>query len=153
MAQQPTTRVRLPVPHGILAAHDVGELVGVSGTTIGQWARRGYIRSSQREREPRLYSVEDVAEASIVRALIDRGVRRRDVRRAVARLRELEGPWPLSRARLATADGRLLLRDPDAGWLELVPRGWQATSPPERADEVAIRFGAARGAGGYPTVA
>src|SRR3954452_3948472 len=76
-----------PRPHGSLLAADVGELVGVSGTTIGQWARRGYIRSSQSPADPRVYSVEDVAEASAVRALIERGVRRPDVRRTVERLR------------------------------------------------------------------
>ncbi|WP_205697805.1 MerR family transcriptional regulator [Conexibacter sp. SYSU D00693] len=128
------------MPHGTLVAHDVAELVGVSGTTIGQWARRGYIRSSQRDHEPRLYSVEDVAEAAIVRALLERGVPRPDVRRAVHRLRETSGAWPLSQARLATAGGRLLLHDREAGWLELRPRGWQATSPPEAADEVRLRL-------------
>ena len=123
--------------------------MGVSGTTIGQWARRGYIRSSQRETEPRLYSVEDVAEAAIIHALLDRGVRRQDVRRAVARLRRTAGEWPLSRARLATVDGHLLVCDPEAGWLELRPRGWQAVTAPSRPDEVRLRLGAAS----YPTVA
>ncbi|HYF24227.1 MAG TPA: MerR family transcriptional regulator [Baekduia sp.] len=131
----------MATPHGRLVAHDVGELVGVSGTTIGQWARRGYIRSSQRATEPRLYSVEDVAEAAIIRALLARGVRRRDIRRAVARLREAEGEWPLSRARLATVDRRLLLHDPDAGWLELGARGWQAVAAPAHPDEVRLRLG------------
>src|SRR3954451_12062355 len=92
-------RMREGRAHGRLLAADVGELVGVSGTTIGQWARRGYIRSSQAEGDPRVYAVEDVAEASVVRALLDRGVRRPAIRRAVARLRGAEngsGPgWPL----------------------------------------------------------
>jgi DNA-binding transcriptional MerR regulator len=132
--------------HGSLLAADVGELVGVSGTTVGQWARRGYIRSSQGDGEPRVYAVEDVAEASIVRALLDRGVRRPEVRRAVARLREPGRPWPLSAARLATiSDGgrtRLLLREDD-GWLELGPRGWQRVVPIGEIDEVRMRLGAA----------
>jgi DNA-binding transcriptional MerR regulator len=129
--------------HGSLPAADVGELVGVSGTTIGQWARRGYILSSQRVQEPRRYSVEDVAEAAIVRALLDRGVRRSDIRRTVARLRSSGRPWPLSGARLATArdDGRArLLVHEDGGWQELGPRGWQRVAVPGALDEVALRL-------------
>lgn len=134
-----------PRAHGSLLAADVGELVGVSGTTIGQWARRGYIRSSQREAEPRLYAVEDVAEAAIVHTLLARGVRRPDVRRAVARLRAAAGPapWPLADARLATTrDGgrtRLLLSEGD-GWLELTRRGWQRVAVVGPLDEVRLRL-------------
>ena len=46
-------------PHGHFLAAEAGELAGVSGTTIGQWARRGLIRSSVSDEEPRVYSVED----------------------------------------------------------------------------------------------
>ena len=74
-------------PHGHFLAAEVGELAGVSGTTIGQWARRGYIRSSASDGEPRVYSVEDVAEAAIVGELLDRGVAHADIRRAIDRLR------------------------------------------------------------------
>src|SRR3954464_14604442 len=116
--------------HGRLLAADVGELVGVSGTTIGQWARRGYIRSSQAAGDPRVYAVEDVAEAAVVRALLDRGVRRPVIRRAAERLRSAaaSGTWPLARARLGTVTERgrtRLLLDVDGGWHELGPRGWQ----------------------------
>jgi DNA-binding transcriptional MerR regulator len=119
-----------PRAHGRLLAADVGELVGVSGTTIGQWARRGYIRSSQGDAEPRVYAVEDVAEATVVRALLDRGVRRPAIRRVITRLREdaEAGAWPLVSVRLATAEdgGRArLLAHLDGGWHELRPRGWQ----------------------------
>src|ERR671938_374981 len=81
--------------HGHFLAGEVGELAGVSGNTIGQWARWGYIRASQSAGDPHVYSVEDVAEAAIVRALLARGVRHRDVRRASERLdrtRYREGP-------------------------------------------------------------
>ena len=50
----------------IFFAGEAGELAGVSGTTIGQWARWGYIRASQSAGDPHVYSVEDVAEAAIV---------------------------------------------------------------------------------------
>ena len=73
-------------PHGHFLAGEAGELAGVSGTTIGQWARWGYIRASQSAGDPHVYSVEDVAEAAIVSTLLERGVRHADVRRAIARL-------------------------------------------------------------------
>src|ERR687886_152685 len=51
-------------PHGHFLAGEAGELAGVSGNTIGQWARWGYIRASQSGGDPHVYSVEDVAEAA-----------------------------------------------------------------------------------------
>jgi DNA-binding transcriptional MerR regulator len=132
--------------HGRLMAADVGELVGVSGTTIGQWARRGYIRSSQREVEPRVYAVEDAVEAAIVHALLQRGLRRPEIRRAIARLRSPRSPWPLARVRLATVaeTGRTrLLVDDGAGWQELGPRGWQRVVAVGPVDEVSLRLAAA----------
>jgi hypothetical protein len=121
-------------PHGHFLAGEAGELAGVSGTTIGQWARWGYIRASQSTGDPHVYSVEDVAEAVMVHALLERGVRHADVRKAVASLAGYGG-WPLSEAPLATtADGgrpRIVLREPDGAY-ELVARGWQrmAAAPP-----------------------
>src|SRR4051795_2367500 len=114
--------------HGRLLAGEVGELAGVSGNTIGQWARWGYIRSSQSEGEPRVYSVEDVAEAAIVADLLARGVRHADVRQTVERRRGDDAAWPLSEARLAvTSDtGRplIVLREDGCAWT-LDARGWQ----------------------------
>lgn len=122
-------------PHGELSAGAVGELAGVSGNTIGQWARWGYIRASQSAGDPHVYSVEDVAEASIVSELLDRGVRHRDVRRAIAHLGEY-GDWPLSEAPLATTpEGRLLLLKENGEIYALSARGWQLmTAPPEIRD-------------------
>ena len=129
--------------HGRLSAADVGALVGVSGTTIGQWARRGYIDSSQRRREPRVYAVEDVIEAAIVRTLLDRGLRRPEVRRVIAHLRR-DGPrWPLSRIRVGTVSdsGRTrLLVHADGGWQELTPRGWQRVVALGEVEEVTLRL-------------
>jgi hypothetical protein len=94
----------------------------------------------------RVYAVEDVAEAAIVRALLDRGVRRPEIRRAVARLRRSSRPWPLSTAQLATiaqnGRTRLLLHEDGEGWLELGPRGWQRVVPVGELDEVRMRLGA-----------
>jgi DNA-binding transcriptional MerR regulator len=122
-------------PHGRLPAGEAGALAGVSGTTIGQWARRGYIASSQSDAEPRVYSVEDVAEAVIVAQLLERGVSHADVHSAIERLGRY-GAWPLSEAELATTveegRARIALRE-DGEWLVLGPRGWQASAEPRRA--------------------
>ena len=107
-------------------AGEVGELAGVSGNTIGQWARWGYIRASQSAGDPHVYSVEDVTEAAMVHTLLERGVSHAQVRRAIAHLAEY-GDWPLSEAPLAVTDGRARgsccasARAPFA----LSPRGWQ----------------------------
>jgi hypothetical protein len=126
-------------PHGNFLAGEAGELAGVSGTTIGQWARWGYIRPSQSAGVPHVYSVEDVAEAAIVQALLERGVRHRDVRRAVARL-DGYGRWPLSAAPLATTpDGRIVLRENGAAY-ELGARGWQLMATPPALEDVRLRL-------------
>jgi DNA-binding transcriptional MerR regulator len=136
-----------PRPHGSFLAGEVGELTGVSGTAIGQWARWGYIRSSQSDGEPRVYSVEDINEAAIVSELLARGVRHADVRRAIDRLAS-HGPWPLSEAPLGTiADGgraRIVLDERD-GIYELSPRGWQRVGPPPEVEGVRVRLRRAPG--------
>jgi DNA-binding transcriptional MerR regulator len=133
--------------HGHFLAAEVGELAGVSGTTIGQWARRGYIRSSASDGEPRVYGVEDVAEASIVAELLGRGVAHADVRRAIERLGEEYGDWPLSEAPLGTAvergRTRIVLRERD-GLYALAPRGWQRIAAPPAVDEVRLRLNRGR---------
>jgi hypothetical protein len=122
--------------HGHLTAGDAGELVGVTGNTIGQWARWGYIRASQSAGDPHVYSVEDVAEAAVVRALLVRKVRHREVRRAIQHLGDY-GLWPLSQAPLATPrDGRLVLLKENGGVFALSPRGWQLMADPPVFDEV-----------------
>ena len=132
-----------PRGHGRLLAGEVGELAGVSGTTIGQWARRGLIRSSQSEGEPRVYAVEDVAEAAIVADLLERGVRHADVRSTIERLGRGYGHWPLSEAHLATTgdDGRVLvvLRENGTAWA-LGDRGWQELLVVPPLDDVRVRL-------------
>jgi DNA-binding transcriptional MerR regulator len=129
-------------PHGHFLAAEAGELAGVSGTTIGQWARRGYIRSSVSDGEPRVYSVEDVAEAAIVRALLERGVGHAQVRRAIERLSGY-GDWPLSEAPLATTAGDrrplIVLREEDGAYA-LSPRGWQRMAAPPRLADIRLRL-------------
>ena len=113
----------------------------MSGTTIGQWARHGYIRPSQSAELPHVYSVEDVGEAAIVATLLSRGVRHGDVRRAIQRLRSY-GDWPLSEARLATTREprpRIVL-DEDGRRLVLTDRGWQLVAVAPPTDEVRLRL-------------
>jgi DNA-binding transcriptional MerR regulator len=132
---------RAPKPHGHFLAGEAGELAGVSGSTIGQWARWGYIRASQSQGDPHVYSVEDVAEAAIVHELLRRGVRHADVRRAIDRLHTY-GTWPLSDAPLATTAEprpRLVLRENGAAYA-LSPRGWQLMTAPPPLDDVRLRL-------------
>jgi hypothetical protein len=126
-------------PHGHFLAGEAGELAGVSGNTIGQWARWGYIRASRSAGDPHVYSVEDVAEAAIVHTLLERGVRHRDVRRAIARL-GCYGRWPLSDAPLATTpEGRIVLRE-NGGAYALSDRGWQLMATPPALEDVCLRL-------------
>ena len=124
-------------PHGRFLAGEAGDLVGVSGTTIGQWARRGYIRASRSTGDPHVYCLEDVAEAWVVHALLARGVGHAAVRRVIAAL-DGKRRWPLLGVPLATTDGdappRVVLCSPD-GVYALSVRGWQrlAVHPPLRA--------------------
>jgi DNA-binding transcriptional MerR regulator len=127
--------------HGSFLAGDVGELAGVSGNTIGQWARWGYIHASQSGGDPHVYSVEDVAEAAIVHELLARGLRHADVRRAIERLHSY-GTWPLSQAPLATTEEgrpRLVLRENGDAYA-LSPRGWQLMTSPPPLDDVRLRL-------------
>ena len=100
--------VKLP-PVGHYLAYEVGQLAGVSGERIGQWARHGYIRSSQSDGSPRIYSYQDVAEAIMVHGLISEGMPMRNIRAAVQNLRDEFGPWPLQDAPLYTASSRHIL--------------------------------------------
>ena len=115
-------------PRGYYLAREVGRLAGVSGDSIGQWARRGYIRSSQSEGRPRVYSFQDVAEAMVVHELLERRVRHRQIRKAIESLRDDFGDWPLTHAPLWTGTGKgrppLLIERGGVHW-DLADRPWQ----------------------------
>ncbi len=133
--------------HGEFLAGAVGDIAGVSGTTIGQWARWGYIRASRSDGIPHVYAFEDVLEALMVKALLDRGVSRPMIRRAVAQLAEY-GPWPLAQVRLATTvesvrRPRIVLCEDD-GVYALSPRGWQRMVAPPPLEEVRLRVNRGR---------
>jgi uncharacterized protein (DUF433 family)/DNA-binding transcriptional MerR regulator len=112
-------------PRGHYLAHEVGQLAGVSGQTIGQWARNGYIRSSQSDGPPRVYSFQDVAEAMIVHELRDQDVSYPRIKRTIAELRERYGNgWPLQHAQLATSSKRVYASADDALY-DIAQSGWQ----------------------------
>lgn len=96
-----TMGVRELPPRGHYLASEVGRLAGVSGQTIGQWARRGYIRASQSDGNPKVYSYQDIAEAMVVHELLDNHVAHRAIMNAIENLREQNGTaWPLTQASL-----------------------------------------------------
>lgn len=121
---------RLERPRGRYLAEEAGLLAGVPGRTIGQWARRGYIRSSHSSRRPRVYCYQDVAEAMVVHELLESGVSLRAVRAAVDQLRARLGTeWPLQRAdllvpagRASGKPGRSVVVQSDEGQVDLVAR-------------------------------
>jgi uncharacterized protein (DUF433 family)/DNA-binding transcriptional MerR regulator len=124
--------IRMP-PRGHYSAWEAGQLAGVSGNAIGQWARRGYIRASQSESIPKVYSYQDVAEAMVVHDLLEHGVGHVDIRTAIEAL-EGYGDWPLTAAPLATVQtkgrSRLVAVEVEATY-DVGDRGWQQVVNPE----------------------
>jgi uncharacterized protein (DUF433 family)/DNA-binding transcriptional MerR regulator len=101
-------------------------LAGVSGNKIGQWARRGYIRSSQSSTIPRVYSFQDVAEAMVVHELIEHDVPHLEIRRAIEALRdESGGDWPLTSAEhlAVTLPGERKRSGKPVAWLLVMKAG------------------------------
>lgn len=105
---------------GVYMPHYVGALAGVTGQTIGQWARHGLVTPTVFEGRPaNLYSYFDVAEAIVVRWLLDRGVSHGQIRFALSQVRESYPRWPLLNAPLGIGHqslddpGHLVLRDHD----------------------------------------
>lgn len=117
--------VREMPPRGHYLAHEVGLLAGVSGDRVGQWARRGYIRSSQSSGQPRDYSYQDVAEAMVVHELVDAGAGLKSIKRAIGRLHSRHGmDWPLQHHtdRLGAIHGSVVEYD-DEGALDIGGKG------------------------------
>jgi uncharacterized protein (DUF433 family) len=124
--------VRELPPRGHYLAHEVGRLAGVSGQKVGQWARRGYIRSSQSDAKPRVYSYQDVAEAMVVHELLLRGVEHRRIRETICNLRESSGnAWPLTHARLSTSAGRVVAEE-DGTFFDIDHIAWHLLAIEER---------------------
>ncbi len=131
------TVIHLP-PRGRYLAWEAGQLAGVSGPTMGQWARRGYIRSSVSARSPRVYSFQDVAEAMVVHELLEREVVHREIREAINQLAEY-GDWPLTDAPLGTVPGkgraRVVVTKPE-GTYDVGVGSWQQAIEPENLETI-----------------
>lgn len=143
------------VATGFYLPGEVGQLAGVSGNQIGQWAHYGYMQSEWADSHPRIYAFQDIAEAMVLHYLRDHGVPYPSIRRALDKAREEYGlRWPLSRARLyivadhpqaegpkrtVVVDGRDVIADhPVLGSLDLIEvkrdlmrGGWAVRNHPE----------------------
>jgi uncharacterized protein (DUF433 family) len=108
-----------PTAIGSYSASEVARLAGVSSRRIGSWAREGIIRATVSE-HPNAYSYADAGEAIVAHYLVDQGKSPGSVRRAVEKLREQFGPWPLATAPLAH-DGAMLLEwdDKQERWVSV----------------------------------
>lgn len=130
--------IRMP-PRGRYLAWEAGQLAGVSGLAIGQWARRGYIRSSVEQAIPRIYSFQDIAEAMVVHELLERGVTHRDIKKAICELGDRYGDWPLTDAKLATIPGeahaRVIARESEGDY-DIGGLGWQQVVEPENLEKI-----------------
>lgn len=106
---------------GVYSPAMAGALAGVSGNSIGQWARHKLIQPSVYKGRPaNLYSYYDVAEAVVVRSIVNVGVSHRAIRKALDGVREEYPAWPLLRAplgvgRLSVDDRARMVRRVDAG--------------------------------------
>ena len=132
-------KVREMPPRGHYLAHEVGWLAGVSAHRIGQWARRGYIRPSQKRGRPHVYSYQDIAEAMVVHELDEAGATLRSIKTAINRLRERHGyNWPLQHERLAAHHGQVVGFDGDDAY-NLGGDGseWQRVIAPENLEKIA----------------
>lgn len=86
---------------GVYTPRRAGALAGISGQTIGQWARYGLVKPTVYEGRPRnLYSYFDVAEAIVVRWLLEEGFKHAHVRAAISSVWEEHPDWPLLNAPL-----------------------------------------------------
>lgn len=116
-----------------------GALAGVSGQSIGQWARHNMIQPTVYEGRPaNLYSYYDVAEALVVRWMLDEGISHRDIRLALDGVRDRYPRWPLLRAdigvgRLSVDDrARLVRREAPGVYVDATgrdPEGWIIIPP------------------------
>lgn len=128
------TRHDMP-PRGYYTASEVGRLAGVSGKTIGQWARHGFVRSSRSGGRPRIYSFQDVGEAIVVHLLRKRGAKWPEIRSAIEELRTKHGTaWPLSCSEIATRGSHIV--EPAAGVEYDVGKRWQRFFDPELKPEM-----------------
>jgi uncharacterized protein (DUF433 family) len=104
MSPRISTRPNRPEFRGVFTPWRAGALAGVSGNKIGQWARYGLIRPSHYEGRPQnLYAFNDVAEAIVIRWLLERSFDYEAIHAAIEKAREEHPDWPLLEAPLGVA--------------------------------------------------
>lgn len=120
--------MRRSLPEGVVSAAiytpgRAGALAGVSGQTIGQWARNRLIEPSlYRGRPTHLYGFSDVAEAIAVRWLLGEGFSYKEIHHAIDAAHDQHPQWPLSKADVGIGRtteqgdrGLIAIRDTDTG--------------------------------------
>jgi uncharacterized protein (DUF433 family)/DNA-binding transcriptional MerR regulator len=114
---------------GVYTPRRAGQLAGVSGKSIGRWARYGLIRPTVYEGRPaNLYSFFDVAEAIVVRWLTDRSFEYSEIRSALKDVRGEHPDWPLLNAPLGIGQlsegdrGSLVRRDSGGQYMDVSGR-------------------------------
>lgn len=104
MVAAQTNQSDAPEFRAIFPPWRAGALAGVSGNRIGQWARNGFVHPSFFEGRPRnLYTFNDVAEAIVIRWLLDRGFTYDAIHVAITKARVEHPEWPLLEAPLGVA--------------------------------------------------
>jgi uncharacterized protein (DUF433 family) len=121
-----------------------GALAGVSGNRIGQWARNGLVHPAYFEGRPRnLYTFNDVAEAIVIRWLLDRSFTYDAIHGAIEKARAEHPDWPLLEAPLGVAQhavrgdprGVIVLKIENGVYVSTSVGAEQVTLKPQLLDE------------------
>lgn len=116
-------------PRGFYLANEVGRLAGISGQTVGQWARAGYICSSQSEpgESPLVYAWQDICEAMMVHKLREEKQSFTRVKQALDSLRDDPdlGDWPLAAGQIEMAGKKTIGQYRRDGHYAMSNRPWQ----------------------------
>jgi uncharacterized protein (DUF433 family) len=121
-----------------------GALAGVSGNRIGQWARNDLVRPTYFEGRPRnLYTFNDVAEAIVIRWLLDRSFTYDAIHGAIEKARAEHPDWPLLEAPLGVAQhavrgdprGVIVLKVENGVYVSTSVGAEQVTLKPQLLDE------------------
>lgn len=139
MMASPSTIAERPELLGVFSPRRAGQLAGVGGDRIGQWARYGLIRPTIYEGRPaNRYAFYDVAEAIVVHWLHEQGFSYDEIHTAISNADGEHRTWPLLEAPLGVARhaleddrGVIVLRTPEGHYVEIGRPGDQIVLKPE----------------------